>query len=169
MLGAYNTVANKGVYVAPSLVKATVDSSGKTTPAKAPASHRVLSEATAANLTDMLVSAVHEGTGTAAQVEGYTAAGKTGTARKPENGAYKPNAYVSSFVGFLPAESPRLSAIVVLDEPTRGDYFGGVVSAPVFASVASYAVRHFGIPPAAAPAAPGPEAPTTTLGASPRP
>ena len=72
-------------------------------------------------------------------------AGKTGTARKPSEtkAGYSDN-YMASFVGFVPAEAPRLSAIVVLDEPTP--YFGGIVSAPVFAAIGGFGVRHFGIP-----------------------
>ena len=185
MLGAYNTVANGGMYVAPSLVKSTVDAAGKEHPAQAPAARRVVSEATAAEVTRMLTGAVQDGTGTAARIEGYTVAGKTGTARKPSEtkAGYSDN-YMASFVGFVPAEAPRLSAIVVLDEPTP--YFGGIVAAPVFAAVGSFGIRHFGIPAQPAPAVPpggpavpavlsggpaaaGPAAagPTGTLGASP--
>jgi cell division protein FtsI (penicillin-binding protein 3) len=145
MLGAYNTIANGGTYVAPSLVRATVDASGKEKPAPEPATHRVVSEATAAEVTRMLTAAVQVGTGTAARIEGYTVAGKTGTARKPsETKAGYSDSYMASFVGFLPAEAPRLSAIVVLDEPTP--YYGGIVAAPVFAAIGSFAIRHFGIP-----------------------
>jgi cell division protein FtsI (penicillin-binding protein 3) len=104
----------------------------------------------------MLTGVVSDGTGTAAAIEGYTVAGKTGTARKPSEtkAGYSDN-YMASFVGFVPAEAPRLSAIVVLDEPTP--YFGGIVSAPVFAAIGSFGIRHFGIPPKpemALPAAP---------------
>jgi cell division protein FtsI (penicillin-binding protein 3) len=158
MLSAYNTIANGGTYVAPTLLKATVDSAGKTHPAPAPATHRVVSEATAAEVTRMLTGAVKDGTGTAARIEGYTVAGKTGTARKPSGtDAGYSDAYMASFVGFVPAEAPRLSAIVVLDEPTP--YFGGIVSAPVFADLGGFGIRHFSIPALPAPAA--------TLGVSP--
>ena len=162
MLGAYNTIANGGMYVAPSLVKATVDAAGKVQPAKPPATRRVVSAETAAEVSRMLTAAVDIGTGTAARIEGYTVAGKTGTARKPNEvkAGYSDN-YMASFVGFLPAEAPRLSAIVVLDEPTP--YYGGVVAAPVFAALGSFAIRHFGIPAKPAPVA---AAPATTLGIS---
>ncbi|MGI8810367.1 MAG: peptidoglycan D,D-transpeptidase FtsI family protein, partial [Acidimicrobiales bacterium] len=170
MLGAYNTIANGGTYVAPSLVKATVDSAGKVHPAKAPATRRVVSEATAAEVSRMLTAAVDIGTGTAARIEGYTVAGKTGTARKPsETKAGYSDTYMASFVGFLPAEAPRISAIVVLDEPTP--YYGGVVAAPVFAALGSFGIRHLSIPAKPAPtapvaAAPVPGGPATTLGIS---
>jgi cell division protein FtsI (penicillin-binding protein 3) len=171
MLGAYNTVANGGTYVAPSLVQATVDATGKVTAAEDPATRKVVSEETAAELRRMLTGAVREGTGTAASIDGYTVAGKTGTARKPlETRAGYSDTYVASFVGFVPAEAPRLSAIVMLDEPTP--YYGGVVAAPVFASLVGFGVRHFGIPALPAPvAAPAGEVaaagPATTLGTSP--
>src|SRR5207249_12303923 len=88
---------------------------------------------TARQVDAMLKEVVRVGTGTAAHIDGYTVAGKTGTARKPLEGArgYKKGAYVATFAGFVPAEAPRLSAIVVLDEPTP--IYGGLVSAPVFA------------------------------------
>src|SRR5262249_57195778 len=79
------------------------------------------------------------GTGTKAQIAGYDGAGKTGTARKPPYDK-PPYQYVASFAGFAPADSPRLSAIVVLDEP-QNDYFGGQVAAPVFSRIMEYALR----------------------------
>ncbi|HEX2117809.1 MAG TPA: penicillin-binding protein 2, partial [Acidimicrobiales bacterium] len=168
MLSAYNIIANRGTYVAPSLVKGTVDATGKMTPSEAPATSRVVSEATAGEVSRMLTKAVEIGTGTAAQIEGYTVAGKTGTARKPSEteAGYSDN-YMASFVGFFPAEDPRLSAIVVLDEPTP--YYGGVVAAPVFAALGSFGIRHFGIPSSTAPARATAAAagPATTLGTSP--
>jgi len=147
MLAAYNTVANDGVYVAPKLVKATVDGEGKTHDTAASPRHRVVSEKTAREMTAMLAEVVRVGTGTAAAIDGYTVAGKTGTARKPLENArgYKEGAYVSSFAGYVPAERPELTAIVILDEPTP--IFGGLVAAPVFAQVAQYGLREYRIPP----------------------
>lgn len=149
MLGAYNTIANGGVWVAPKLVKATVDANGDQHPTPAPARRRVVSARTAEQVNAMLQQVVEHGTGTAAAIDGYTVAGKTGTARKPFAGGYKQGAYMASFAGFVPAEDPQLSAIVVLDEPVP--IYGGTVSAPVFADVAQYALRLFRIPPAAQP------------------
>ncbi|HUQ62910.1 MAG TPA: penicillin-binding protein 2 [Acidimicrobiales bacterium] len=147
MLVAYNTVANDGVYVGPSLVKQVVDAQNRVRDTPPASSRRIVSSATARELTEMLEQVVEGGTGTAARVQGFTVAGKTGTAKKPREGyrGYQDGAYVASFVGFLPAEAPRLSAIVVLDEPTP--IFGGVVSAPVFSQLGGYGVRVFGIPP----------------------
>jgi membrane peptidoglycan carboxypeptidase len=95
----------------------------------------------------MLTEVVRIGTGTLAAVDGYTVAGKTGTARKPLVGkrGYEDGAYVSSFAGFVPAEDPRITALVVLDQPTP--IYGGLVAAPVFADLARYALRELKIPP----------------------
>ena len=147
MLAAYNTVANDGVYVAPKLVKATLDADGKQHATPPSERHRVVSAKTADAVTAMLGEVVRVGTGKLAAIDGYTVAGKTGTARKPLDGGrgYKVGAYVSSFAGFVPAEKPALTAIVILDEPTP--IYGGTVSAPVFAQIARYGLREFRIPP----------------------
>jgi cell division protein FtsI (penicillin-binding protein 3) len=149
MLAAYNTIANGGVYVSPKLVKATIDGKGRSHPTPASARRRVVSPAVAADMTTMLDEVVRVGTGTAAQIDGYAVAGKTGTARKvaPGGRGYLLGAYMSSFAGFVPAEKPALTGIVILDEPTP--IFGGLVAAPVFASVARYGLREFRIPPQA--------------------
>lgn len=149
MLTAYNTVANGGEYVAPKLVRATVEPDGAINPTPDSARRRVVSPRVAEQVSDMLVEVVQRGTGELAAVEGYTVAGKTGTARKPRDGArgYEAGAYVASFAGFVPAESPGLTAIVLLDEPKP--IYGGVVAAPVFAEVVRYALRLFRIPPPA--------------------
>jgi cell division protein FtsI (penicillin-binding protein 3) len=156
MLAAYNTVANGGEYVAPKLVKATLDAKGQEHPTPPSDRHRVISERTAKQVTGMLSEVVRVGTGTAAAIDGYTVAGKTGTARKPLENArgYKQGAYMSSFAGFVPAERPRLTAMVMLDEPTP--IFGGLVAAPVFAEITRYGLRQFRIPPPPPQSAPVP-------------
>jgi cell division protein FtsI (penicillin-binding protein 3) len=156
MLTAYNTIANGGVYVAPSLVTRVVDADGKSRRIHRPEPRRVVSEETARAITGMLEQVVTDGTGTAAAVPGYRVGGKTGTASKPREGAvgYEEGAYVASFAGFIPAGDPKLSAIVILDEPTPS--YGGLVAAPVFSQLAGYGVRLLGVPPAA-----------TTLGRTP--
>lgn len=154
MLAAYNTVANDGVYVAPKLVKATIDRNGGSHPTPDSDTHRVVSARTAQQMTAMLGEVVRVGTGKLGAIPGYTVAGKTGTARKPLEGArgYKDGAYVSTFAGFAPAEDPALTTIVMLDEPTP--IFGGLVAAPVFSQITQYALRQFRIPPPAAPPPP---------------
>jgi cell division protein FtsI (penicillin-binding protein 3) len=151
MLYAYNTIANDGVYLPPSLVKATVDADGERQPVEPAEGRRVVSPTTAAQVRAMMAEAVANGTGTAAQIDGYEVAGKTGTARKPqpgggytdENGRYH---YVSTFAGFIPAGDPKLSVIVVIDEPT-GSPYAAEVAAPAFAEIGRYALRQMRIPP----------------------
>ncbi|HKY76778.1 MAG TPA: penicillin-binding protein 2, partial [Acidimicrobiia bacterium] len=146
MLQVYTTVANGGLYRPPRLVEATIDADGVRHPVPMAEPRRVISPETAGKLSTMLTKVVQEGTGTNAAVPGYLSAGKTGTARKPLEGArgYSGN-YVASFVGYVPAQDPRLAAVVVLDEPTP--IYGGQVSAPVFARIMQYALRLDRIPP----------------------
>lgn len=103
---------------------------------------QVVSPATAQAVRRMLEMAVQPG-GTAprAQVTGYRVAGKTGTAHKLEGRGYAPDKYVSTFVGFAPASSPRLVVAVMIDEPSAGQYYGGAVAAPVFSQVMAGALR----------------------------
>ncbi len=150
ILDAYNSVANGGVYVAPRLVRATVTPSGGVVAAKPSPSHRVIDPTTNAELVQMLEGVVTSGTGTEAAIDGYTVAGKTGTAQipNPSHLGYISGAYVGSFAGFAPAENPVLSAVVVLDHPTP--IYGGAVAAPVFSTIMAYALHHYGIPTTAA-------------------
>jgi cell division protein FtsI/penicillin-binding protein 2 len=103
----------------------------------------------------MLEGVVASGTGTEAAIDGYTVAGKTGTAQIPDPShlGYISGAYVGTFAGFAPAQNPVLSAIVVLDHPTP--IYGGAVAAPVFSTIMAYALHHYGVPTtvAATPAA----------------
>ncbi len=151
MLSVYNTLANGGVRMPMRLLRSSVDDRGVETPvALREQPVTVVSSATAATMTSMLVDVVDKGTGRAAHVKGYSVAGKTGTAQKPNERSrgYRAGAYVASFAGYFPAESPRLSVIVVLDEPQTSIY-GGVVAAPLFAEVARWAGQHYRIPPSA--------------------
>jgi cell division protein FtsI (penicillin-binding protein 3) len=145
MLDVFATLANGGLSRPPRLVDATVDAQGMrhSVPRERPV--RVVSDGTAAAMSDMLTQVVTGGTGTEAAIQGYTVAGKTGTARKPPYDT-PPYRYVASFAGFAPVESPRLAAIVVLDEP-GGEIFGGQVAAPVFSRIMQYALRLERIPP----------------------
>jgi cell division protein FtsI/penicillin-binding protein 2 len=146
MLDVYMTLANGGMARPPRLVAATVDADGQRHDVALLPPHRVVSPQTASALTGMLELVVQGGTGINAQVTGYRVAGKTGTARKPpyERPPYR---YVASFVGFAPANAPRLAAIVVLDEPV-GNYYGGLVAAPAFAQITQQALGAARVPPA---------------------
>jgi cell division protein FtsI (penicillin-binding protein 3) len=153
MLAAYNVIANGGVYVEPRLVLGSIDAAGERHDTPPPATEQVVSEATAGAVRDMMVAVVDAGTGREAAIDGYSVAGKTGTARKPQdNGTYQDAAgnyhYVTTFAGFVPAEDPQLSIIVVIDEPSASTY-ASAVSAPVFAELARYGLRQFRIPPPA--------------------
>jgi cell division protein FtsI (penicillin-binding protein 3) len=108
---------------------------------------RIFSAETARTMRDMLeLAAGPGGTAPRAQIPGYRVAGKTGTAHKLEGGRYT-NKYVSSFIGFAPASSPRLIVAVMIDEPSAGQHYGGAVAAPVFAQIAEGSLRALGVAP----------------------
>ena len=146
LTAAYNAIANDGVYVTPRLVLGSVGSNGALQPAERIPTRRVLSERTAQQMQTILAEVVRSGTGKRAAIEGYQVAGKTGTAQKPSpDGGYSSDAYTSSFAGFLPADRPELTVVVVLDEPD--EYRAAIVAAPVFAEVAEYALRMLQVSP----------------------
>jgi stage V sporulation protein D (sporulation-specific penicillin-binding protein) len=113
-----------------------------------------VSAPTAATLTTIMEAVVERGTGTAAKLEGYQVAGKTGTANKNFDGRYIDGAYTGSFVGFVPSRRPALAILVVIDQPRKGAYYGGVVAAPVFQKIAAATLRHLAIPRTINPIAP---------------
>ena len=134
---AYTVFARDGELVPLTLVKTGTAVSGE----------KVLSAETARAVRGMLELAVQPGaTGPRARVMGWRVAGKTGTAHKQENGAYAPDKYLSSFVGFAPVSAPRLVVAVMLDEPSAGQHYGGAVAAPVFSQVMQGALRLLNVP-----------------------
>jgi cell division protein FtsI/penicillin-binding protein 2 len=148
MAAAYAAVANDGVRVAPHLVREVRDAEGKTTARTEPESHRVVSAGTAQVLRRMMEEVTLKGTAKAARLEGYTAAGKTGTAQKIDERtrAYSQSKYVASFVGFAPLENPAVVIIVVIDEAV-GLHQGGQVAAPVFAEIANQVLPYLDVTP----------------------
>ena len=135
---AYSIFARDGDLIPISLLK--VD-----TP---PPAERVIAPETARALRAMLESVVQpSGTAPRAQIMGYRVGGKTGTAHKQENGSYAAHKYISSFVGFAPASSPRVVVAVMIDEPGDGQYYGGSVAAPVFAKIMEGTLRTLGVSP----------------------
>jgi cell division protein FtsI (penicillin-binding protein 3) len=136
---AYAVIGSGGLYRPVSLRK--VDSP--------PQGERVMDEAVAREVVRMLESVVSDvGTARRAAIMGYRVSGKTGTAWKAsETGGYSTNKYLAIFGGVVPSSNPRLAAVVIIDEPTGGAYYGGEVAAPVFASVMSGALRLLAIPP----------------------
>jgi cell division protein FtsI (penicillin-binding protein 3) len=148
MAASYATIANDGVRIAPHLVREIQDANGQVIERTTPETHRVLSVETARTLRPMLESVTLNGTAKAAQLDGYTAAGKTGTAQKidPKTRAYSKTKYVASFVGFAPVENPAVVIIVVIDEPA-GSYYGGTVAAPVFRDIAESVLPYLDVAP----------------------
>jgi len=135
-------IANKGVYMRPFVVKYVKDNQDQIIRAFEPkAIEQVISERTVERIKNVLVNVVDNGTGKKAQIKGVKVGGKTGTARKVVNGAYAQGKYYGSFVGFAPADDPRVAAVVVIDEP-RPSYFGGTVAAPVFQEVIENTLRY---------------------------
>jgi cell division protein FtsI (penicillin-binding protein 3) len=145
--GVFEVVAAGGEWRAPTLVRGTVDSDGRLSPAEPPERERIISEETATTLAEMLAGVVTEGTGGLAAVPGYSVAGKTGTAQKPSltSRGYEPGAYIGNFAGFAPADDPKLVVAVMLDEPTP--FYGGLSAAPVFSEIMGFALAHERIAP----------------------
>jgi cell division protein FtsI (penicillin-binding protein 3) len=113
-----------------------------------PGGERALSANSARMLIDMMETVVtDEGTGGRAAVPGYRVAGKTGTAWKSTAGGYSEDRYLAVFAGVAPAGAPRLAVVVVMDEPSAGEFYGGIVAAPVFSRVAAGALRMLAVPP----------------------
>jgi cell division protein FtsI (penicillin-binding protein 3) len=143
MATAYAAIANGGILRPPHVVEAVGDR-----PARKPQGRRIISEVTASSLRRMLEGVLGPGgTASGAAIPGYLLAGKTGTAEKPDEfGGYSKTKFVSSFVGFAPAERPELLVAVVVDEP-KGDIYGGTVAAPAFREITSFALNYLRIPP----------------------
>jgi cell division protein FtsI (penicillin-binding protein 3) len=156
-----STIANGGVYMPPHiLLQSTGETKGDARlqpaafhptnqlPDHLPdGAHRVIRELTAAKMRSMMQGIVTEGTGTAAQLNGYSAGGKTGTAQKvdPATHTYSHTKLVASFAGFAPVSSPAVSIAVVIDTPTVGSLYGATVSAPVFQTVAQQVLEYLGV------------------------
>jgi len=154
LAAAVNVVANKGVYVAPKMVLKTTDKDGVETATPASETRQVLSASTAQIMTSLMTDVVCYGTGKLAKMPGLSVAGKTGTAYKlQENGTYTNDegarTYFASFVGFLPANNPRMTVLVSIDEPDpySNDRFGGTAAAPVFARIGQVLVNELNIRP----------------------
>ena len=142
LVSAISLIANEGVYMRPFVVKYVKDSQEQIIKSFEPqVVDRVVSANTANRVKEILKSVVEEGTGRRAQIKGMTVAGKTGTARKVIDGKYVIGKYYASFMGFAPADNPRLAAVVVVDQP-HPSYFGGTVSAPVFQEVMDNALKY---------------------------
>ncbi|HEX6051685.1 MAG TPA: penicillin-binding protein [Gemmatimonadaceae bacterium] len=145
---AVNSIANGGTWIEPRVVRAIVND-GVRTKVEPTTVRRAVSPETVAKVLPIMEAVVHSdyGTGKAAQIPGYTVAGKTGTADKLVNGRYSPTQQNVSFVGFVPSRDPAFTLIVMLDSPRNGRAAGGRMAAPVFRRIAEAALRYLGVPP----------------------
>ncbi len=146
MVTAASSIANGGHLPEPRVVRAFIKDGHRV---EVP--HKVLRQTvtaeTAATLTTIMEQVVERGTAKAAQIPGFTIAGKTGTAAKLINGHYQKSDYNASFVGFIPSRKPVVAILVVIDSPHGAGYTGGAVSAPVFKRIAESALRYLGVGP----------------------
>ena len=154
LVAAVNTIANDGTYVAPMLVKATVDADGEVHQMTAAETHEVVRPEIADQMQRIMREVVCRGTAKQARVPGLSIAGKTGTGfiAQPNGGYVREDgtrAYYASFVGFLPAEDPQVTILVSIDQPPAdsGDRFGGTAAAPVFRELAPTMIHELGIEP----------------------
>lgn len=149
ILRAYSAIANGGLLMRPYIVSEIISPEGEVIKRFSPkVVRRVISHETAESLKEILKTVVEEGgTGHRAYIKGNLVAGKTGTAQMvdPETGSYSKDKYVSSFVGFVPADNPRIALIVVVYEP-EGTRYGGVVAAPVFKRIIEHTLTYLEIP-----------------------
>ena len=156
MVAAVSSVANGGEYMEPRVVRA-IYRDDRRYVVQPKMTRRTIDADTAASLTAIMEGVVElkYGTATAAQIPGYTIAGKTGTAAKLVNGHYSHTEYNASFVGFVPSRAPAVAIIVVIDSPHGPNrFFGGTVSAPIFKRIAEAALQYLGVGPTINPTPP---------------
>ena len=149
MVAAFSAVANGGRLMQPQIIRAVLDAQGREVRSFEPiAVRQVISPDTARTLTEMMVNVVRNGTGHNAAIPGYDVAGKTGTAQKmdPATRRYSRAPGVLSFVGFVPADDPRLAMIVLLDEP-KNEKWGSEAAAPIFSAIGREALRYLNVAP----------------------
>jgi len=141
MAAGYAAIANGGILRRPRLIERIGDEA-----VPQPRGRRVIDATVAEQVRTMLEGVLEAGgTASAVSVPGYTLAGKTGTAEVAENGTYSETKYVASFIGFAPAQDPRLLVAVTVDQP-QGDIYGGSVAAPAFGRIAAFALPYLGVP-----------------------
>jgi cell division protein FtsI (penicillin-binding protein 3) len=149
LITALSTIANGGSLMKPYLVERITDEEGKVVADFSPQVRRkVLSPEICRRLTSVMKEVVTSGTGTRGQIPGYEVAGKTATAEKVDSatGKYMKDKNVASFMGFLPADAPRLAILVVVDEPRKNPY-GGTTAAPCFRRIGEELMHYMGVPP----------------------
>lgn len=147
MITAISVIANGGNLIRPRIIRAVIKDGQLVQPVRPLVIRRVISEKTSQQMIEILKAAVKTGTGKKAAVPGFDVAGKTGTAQKmdPETRRYSKTAFMASFIGFVPADDPKLAILVMVDEP-KGTYWGGEVAAPAFREIARQVLRYINVP-----------------------
>lgn len=145
-------IANGGKLVTPHVVKGLVNAEGEIESSASLKTKQVFSPESARSVNLMMQSVVANGTGKAAQIEGYHIGGKTGTAQKHDGrGRYKADAKITSFISILPSDDPQYIVFAVVDEPKGANTYGSTVAAPVVKDVIKAIIRTYGIPPSYTP------------------
>ena len=154
LVTAMSAIANSGVLLKPHIVKKITNADGSTYEERSTEEvRRVLDSATDKTLVGLLEQVVATGGGHKAAVDGYRIAGKTGTAQKirRDSAGYMDGHYIASFCGFAPVEDPKISVLVLIDDPSNGDYYGGQIAAPIASRIFSQLFRHMRIQPSSDP------------------
>ncbi|HKJ11954.1 MAG TPA: penicillin-binding protein 2 [Ornithinimicrobium sp.] len=147
-LSVFQTIANDGVHVPPSVVEGTTDSQGRYAEAEAPQSERIVSSKTARTLTSIMEEVTsEEGTAPMAAVDGYRVSGKTSTASRFDDSLGRYSKTTASFVGYAPSEDPEYVVAVTVQRPTNISIYGGTIAGPVFTNVMRYVLQSNGVPP----------------------
>ncbi len=167
MVMAMCAIANQGALMRPMIVDRLVDADGRVVVKYSPEKLRdVARPETMKQMVTALKTVVSkEGTAPKARLDNYTVAGKTGTAEKVENGHYVSDKYFSTFLGFFPADNPELCIAVFIDEPPKGDHFGGAAAGPIFKAIAERAAAYLNLKSDLEPAPPAPQTLAVTVGA----
>jgi len=149
LITAVSAIANDGILMKPYIVMEISDQNGQTVKRFEPRQvRRAISARTAGIVKNIMQTVITKGgTGVNAALDRYSVCGKTGTARKlDEGGKYSDSKHVASFVGFTPAANPEIAVLVIIDEP-KENYYGGIVAAPVFKQIAQQTLNYLNVPP----------------------
>jgi len=148
LVNAVAAIANGGNLMEPRLVKELIDSEGNIVKSFDPVVKRkVLSESTSKTMLEMLEQVVRDGTGTKAYIPGMRVGGKTGTAQKIIDGKYAPGKYIASFAAVAPVDDPKIALLVIIDEPSAGQYYGGTIAAPVAKEILEETLNYLEVTP----------------------
>lgn len=148
LINAACAIANGGNLIEPRLVKELIDSEGNVVKTFEPVVKRkVISESTSKTMLEMMEEVVRDGTGAKAYIPGMRVGGKTGTAQKIIDGRYAQGKYIASFVAVAPVDDPKIALLVVIDEPSAGQYYGGTIAAPVAKEILEDTLNYLEVTP----------------------